>query len=93
MQRPDCYLMLAGERIDRLRVSAQPGTWRCRCRSVRKMCASTVVSPRVGFVPGLAGPDTVDLVRRDSPPTGPRSRSSATSSISGDGRAGCIWQR
>ena len=48
---------------------------------------------RTTTVPDPDAPDTVDLVRRDFTADRPASRSSATSPISGRGRAGSIWRR
>jgi hypothetical protein len=57
MQRPDCFLMLAGERLDRSRVSAQrrQRAVQVRAQDVREHRSIA----RVGFAPGLAGPFSI----------------------------------
>jgi hypothetical protein len=52
VQRPDRFLMLAGQRLDRTGVLGDRG--RCRCRSVRRMCASTAASPGSDLPPACA---------------------------------------
>ena len=62
VKRPDRLLVLAGQRLDRAALLADRGRGRCRCRSVRRMSASTSASPGSDLppacpcVPGSARP-------------------------------------
>jgi hypothetical protein len=51
VQRPESFLMLAGEGLDRSGVLADAGTGRCMSRSVRRMCARIAASPRSDLPP------------------------------------------